>query len=294
MSESTQDSEHQVLSAKDDGHKRQWGLGRIFLQWEGAKKRINTRTTLITITVCFLITAVIGLFHKQQVVTSGKSPVNMNLAVGQETKIPAYTQAQMKTRVVAQSGKPAVREGLTITRRNLAGKVPPGTMVRARLLSGASNGFVKATLLENVAPFGDLYFSSGTTVVGVAQSSKERLAVSFTKAVLGDGSVVEIHSQACDGADKMPGLTGVNVRGQAVNLAGAVGLNFAGGVAMGMQTRGSQEMTAPPTVKDSLLNGAAVAAIERGRDLSQDMKSEEPLIEIEEGTEFYLLFLGEG
>jgi len=45
-----------------------------------------------------------------------------------------------------------------------------------------------------------------------------------------------------------------------------------------------------PTVKNALLNGASKASLEQARDTMSDMKSKQPIIEVPEMTELYLLF----
>ena len=290
-----------VSAASDNGHGRQWGLGRLFVQIDGAKPRINTKAVFVLIAVLFGFVGVIGMFQKKSQTVTGKSSINLDLPAEQneqvaEVSVSAYSfgstpRSHQRSGGGANSYKTSA-SSLTVTRRNPGGKIPPGVTARAKLMTGASNGFVKAMLLEDLVPYGETLLPAGTALVGAAQSSTERLAINFTKAVLPDGSVQDISAVACDGQDKMPGLKGENVRGQALSLAGAVGLNFAGGMAMGMQTSSASDEPKNPTVKDGLLSGAAVAALERGREISQDLKSEEPIIEVEEQTEFYVLFMG--
>lgn len=292
----TNGENEEVVLAKDDGRKRQWGLGRLFIQWEGAKKRVNSRAVFYVTSGCFAVTAVIGLVKDRSLVEGEKSPVDVALSISsQETiKIPESQPESNKTRASngLRAAHSAVGNDLEVVKRNQGGKVPPGTMVLARLLSGASNGHVKAELLENTVVNGEKLLPRGAKLVGTAQSSKERLMVNFSVLVLSDGSTAAVQAQACDKEDKMPGLSGVNVRGQALNLAGAIGLNFAGGAALGLQGQGHGDRNVSPSVKDSLLTGIGVSALERAKEISQDMKSAESLIEVDEGTEFYALFLG--
>ncbi|MCX6117350.1 MAG: hypothetical protein NT027_07410 [Proteobacteria bacterium] len=296
-----------VSVAKDNGFAKQWGLGRLFLQVEGVKPRINAKALFIVIAIIFGFIGVFTSIKSKKLTLHASSPIGVDVRLSEsiskssDIKINSYSFEVSTNRSAKEHSKVSSRgqskggypPGLIVTRRNGEAKIPPGAMVRVRLTSGASNGFTKAELLEPLAPYGETFLPSGTSILGSATSSTERLAIKFSKAVTPDGLVSEIDAVACDGDDKMPGIRGVNIKGQALSLAGAVGLNFAGGLAMGMQSRRSNEdEERAPSVKDGLLSGASVAALEKGRELSQDLKSEAPVIEISEQTEFYVLFLG--
>lgn len=302
MSEASLRDNDKVTNVKDNGQGRQWGLGRLFVQLDGAKTRVNVKAVFTVLVILFGFIGVFTTIKPRPQIYSNKSPIGMDqrlsesIAQSPDVRINSYdfsvNQNQRVTHGSAGTPRKVLSSGLVITRRNGDAKIPPGALARAKLTSGASNGFTKAELLEPLSPYGELLLPSGTTLVGAAQSSTERLSIHFTKAVLPDGQVLDIDAMACDGDDKMPGIRGVNIKGQALSLAGAVGLNFAGGMAMGLQSARSQDETQTPSVKDGLLSGASVAALEKGREISQDLKSEPPVIEIKEQTEFYILFLG--
>lgn len=289
----------EVEFSKDDGFKNQWGIGRLFYTVEGGKKRINSKTVLCVVSFCFAVAAVIGLLKDTGPVGADEpSPISVssNLASSEQMVVPEYSPSSESAEIVssnANRSKPAKDLGLELVKRNPKLEIPPGSMVKAVLMTGGSNGYVRAVLTEPVQVNGEVLLKANTVLLGAGQSTKERLNISFTQAVFKDGSFQSIQAQACDPLDKMPGISGENVRGQAVSLAGAIGLNFAGGMAMGLQQKAGTQQAVQPTLKDALLNGAALAALERAKELSQDMKATQPLIEVESGTEVYVLFLGQ-
>jgi len=290
----------EVRAVTDNGRSRQWGVGRLFYSIEGGKKRVNSKTLICVVSISFAIAAICSLFKDTGVdYTEEKSSIAtpLNLSSSDSVTFPNNFEAdinpQESPRAMPQGGRKIESGGLELVKRNPKLTIPPGTMVKAILLSGASNGFVRAMLSENVSVNGETLLKSGSLLVGEGQSTKERLGIGFTNVVLKDGSHHAVQAQACDIEDKMPGLMGDNVRGQSLNLLGAIGLNFAGGMALGLEERSSPELKKKPTIRDALLNGTAIAALERGKEISQEMKSTQPLIEVSEGTELYVLFLGE-
>jgi hypothetical protein len=164
-------------------------------------------------------------------------------------------------------------------------------MVRSRLLSGASDGLVRAVLTKDLIVAGDVYLRQGTTLLGTGTSGEERLMIKFAKLVFKNGQSMRTSAIACDPADKIPGIKGSDVRGQSARIAGAIGLGFLGGAAMGMQK--DQSENEDPSTRDAMLNGVSVASLEQARSMTEDIKNTRPKIEVERGTEFYVMFEGD-
>lgn len=171
-------------------------------------------------------------------------------------------------------------------------KIPPGTFIKAELVSGASNGLVKAILKEPISINGETLADAGMVVIGQGNSSDDRLSIRFTRLVSREGVTDTIDAQAADLEDKTPGLKGSKVGAEALKLVAGIGLNFVGGMSEGLQeARGEQGvMVKPPTVQNALLQGAARASIDESRELLNDARNAKPRIEVGAGTEFYLLF----
>ena len=126
-------------------------------------------------------------------------------------------------------------------------------------------------------------------MLGVGQSGEDRLTVKFTKAVFRDGNVQSIEAQAADVEDQTVGLTGSKVGKYATKYASAVGLNFVGGMAEGIQDREivGQQVLTKPNAKNALLNGASKAALEMANETMTDLKNSNPAIHVPAGQEIF-------
>jgi len=175
--------------------------------------------------------------------------------------------------------------------RNLAA-IPPGTLVHAVLVSGASNGPTRAQLQEAVRVNGAVLIEEGAILVGSGTSTEERLLVRFNQVVFKDGSFGAIDAHACDSSDKIVGLKGSKVGAKALSLAGSIGLGFVGGLSEGLQeTRGEQGvLVRKPSLKNALLNATATTALDQSRQMMSDLKNNVPVIEVPSGSSVYVLF----
>ena len=114
-------------------------------------------------------------------------------------------------------------------------EIPPGAEVKATLLTGATNGLIKARLTEPLKVDGTSFLDAGTLLMGQGRSTVDRLYVDFKKAVFKDGKSIPISAQAFDGGDSILGLKGSRVGDISLKLAASAGLNFISGVAIGFQ-----------------------------------------------------------
>ncbi|MGK5085736.1 TrbI/VirB10 family protein [Bdellovibrionota bacterium FG-1] len=175
-------------------------------------------------------------------------------------------------------------------------QIPPGSMVEAILISGASDGPVKAELKGPLIVGGETLLEVGTVLMGTGQSGDDRLMIHFRKAIFRDGTMAKIEAQAADHSDKIPGIRGSHVGYRALKLAAGVGLSFAGGLSQGLQDTQGQAgaVVAPPSMKNALLNGAAHATLEEGQEMMNDYRNEKPVITVEAGTLVTVLFVDNG
>lgn len=174
--------------------------------------------------------------------------------------------------------------------------IPPGTLVGARLVSGASNGPVKATLTDAIYVNGDPVVEEGTVLLGTGASTEERLFVRFSKLVFRDGRVEKIAAEAADQSDKIAGLKGSKIGNHALRLAGSIGLNFISGMSEVLQDQHTNPMGMPvkeTSLKNALLNGTEKASMEEAGDILSGLKDARPIIEVPAGTSIYVL-IGEG
>ena len=175
-----------------------------------------------------------------------------------------------------------------------AGSIPPGAETNAILLSGATNGMIKAQLTEALKVDGVSLLDAGTLLIGEGQSSDERLFVRFNKAVFKNGKFIKVSAQGYDISDKILGLKGSRVGDYTMKLAASSGLYFLSGLASGMKT---EEIALPgqvhrPQFGDAALQGVSTAAGEQAKQYLEQMKNKAPLIEVKSGTVFIVTFDG--
>jgi hypothetical protein len=165
-------------------------------------------------------------------------------------------------------------------------------MVDAVLVSGASDGLVKAALKEPLIIAGKTLLDSSAVLIGRGQSTDERLMVRFRKAVFPDGTTASVNAEAADADDKILGLKGSRIGYRALRLAAGIGLNFVGGLSEGLQDQTVIQGAAvnKANMKNALLNGAARASITEGQNVMNELHDEKPIIQIEMGRLITVVF----
>lgn len=221
-------------------------------------------------------------------------------SIGQEQVDPTkgnYSRAEEAKnfdgkRRAGASGPPVKLSGPKLISRPKNIKIPPGTIVRAELVTGASNGLTKATLKDDVKVNGEVLIEAGSTILGRGASTEDRLFVSFTKVIHKDSDVSQIEAEAADVSDKTLGLKGSKLASRSIKMAANVGLKFLAGASEALQeTEGQQGATVrKPTMKNAVLNGTAQAALEESNDIASSYKNAQPVIQVPAGSEIYILF----
>ena len=249
--------------------------------------------------------ALLGVFlmkspERPQVEGPGIRPPETPHRQSEQVAIDSYSAVEESERIKKQnSQRPpstvVIRlPGLQKIDRRKAGQIPPGSIVKAILVTGASNGPTRVETTEALRVQGETLIPEGSVLLGVGQSTEERLIVRFTQVVFKDGSFENISAQAADAEDKTVGLPGSKVGKVAMKYAAAVGLNFVGGMTEALQDRevvGQQVMTRP-TAKNALLNGTSKATLEMATDTMTDLRNKAPIIQIEAGKEILVIFDG--
>ncbi len=295
-------SEEKVTISKDDGRLGQWATG-FFYRMDGKKWTVKSKALLGFLSGFFMFCVVALLFsdsgtveqvHVEPIATSGaidSAPKfefkRFSLEEGPKEEAPPI--------VTKRTPKPQEKfAGLERLDRIDSLTIPPGTLAKAKLSSGASNGPVRATLIKSVQVDGDELLPVGSLLVGTGSSTEDRLFIRFGQAVVDNGKVVKIAAQACDGSDQTVGLKGSKVGNEALKLAAGIGLNFAGGVSEGLKesdVKGGVEIE-KTTMKNALLNGASTASLEYSRQTMSELRSRQPVIKVPNGTEICVLFEG--
>ncbi len=202
------------------------------------------------------------------------------------------TTRTTEQRSVVRHGGGKKLQGLQSFNRPRAGRIPPGSYVKAILVTGASVGPVKAVIKESVRIRGETLLPVSTQLIGSGQSTEDRLYIRFDQAVFPDGSFEGIQAEAIDSSDQIAGLKGSKVGYYATKLGAAVGLNFVGGMALGLQQKEAvgQDAVAKANAKNALLNGASHASLELANETMAGLKNQRPMIEVEAGRTIFVMF----
>ena len=219
------------------------------------------------------------------------------MAAAQNLKLDEYSAPSENEKIKDQnrtrSNTIVVRlPGLQKIDRQHSGSIPPGSMVKAILLTGASNGAVRAEIKESLRVQGETLVPAEATVLGHGQSTEDRLIIKFNQIIYRDGSFANIQAQAVDADDKIVGLHGSKVGSYALKFAAAIGLNFVSGMSEGLQEHDAvaNQVVNRADVKNALLSGASKATTELANDTMNDIKSKPPTIEVPAEKEIYILF----
>jgi hypothetical protein len=289
-----------VTIVKDDGHKNQWGVGNFLYRDEGMKKSLNAKalagvvgSALIMATTCSVLTET-----NKSTGAENKSPIPFNEQVSNQPNIQiregnSDLKGPARPKAILQA--PKSYTGLQVIMRPNIGKIPPGTIVKAKFVTGASNGPVKAVLTEPLVMNGEGLVDEGTVLIGQGSSTEDRLMIQFTKMVYKDGTFQRVQGQACDESDQTVGDKGHKLSKYAVMLAAGAGLNFLGGVAEGLEE--SQVQNGVPVKKSDLrnaaLHGASIAALDQSKEILSNLRQSNTVIQVDSGKDFYVLFDGE-
>jgi len=233
----------------------------------------------------------------------GQLPSPGALEVGHQVIIPQAADYLKQSSVPAPqtktggAGRKADKiAGPVVMSRPRQVKIPPGSIVKAVLLSGASNGIVRARTIEPLSVAGERLIEANWILVGTGSSTEERLFINFNQMVTPDGEVVGITGQAVDSSDQTVGLRGSKVSHYATRFVSGAGLLFLAGMAQGLQDQ-TVQMGVPvdkPSVKNALLQGTQNSAVAESQYHLDKMKNETPIIEVPVGTEIFVLMTGQG
>ncbi|MBI3535552.1 MAG: TrbI/VirB10 family protein [Deltaproteobacteria bacterium] len=292
----------QVKMTSDNGSKFQWGKG-LFYSQDGIKKTLSTKTLTVCGLTTFVVISTIIIFQgtpenqNPDQLKSNILPPEQSIqsaAVSIPPNLNSETKADNENKREKNVNKRQVFKGPQLLTRPRTVKIPPGSMLQAILLSGGSNGPVKAQAQESLIVDGETLIEEGTVFLGNGESTAERLQIYFDQIIFKDGSFETIRAQACDPNDKIAGIKGSRVGGQVVKLATGIGLSFVGGMSEGLQSSTSQGGVAikKPTLRNALLNGVETASLEQSHEIMSEIRNKPITIEVSQGTLVFILFKG--
>jgi type IV secretory pathway VirB10-like protein len=289
--------EPEVKVASDTDAQVQFGKGPFYRQG----KRMSVRAaigyavaSLAALAPIFLISAPDRPDNdaKERV----KSPESSDLEAGEKgPNLESYSIAHEKAKNEDRHKRAHLTiryQGLESVDRPHASAVPPGSLVKAVLISGAANGPVRAELKEPLTLNGETLLPEGSVLLGAGQSTESRLMIHFTQVVFKNGKAESVDAAAIDGGDRIAGLKGSKVGRYAMKLGASVGLNFVSGLSEGLQEKETvgQQVVNNASTKNALLNGASHASLDLANETMADLKNQSPVIEVEAGREIFILF----
>lgn len=298
-------TEPEVTIETERSLKENW-FGRFFYRKDGAKLTI-VRGRLRFVAAAFLIVAYIG-FIVQTAETKPQMKSMFGIAKDVAAAISTYIPPLLaRDSPKTKNGEPPNENGkakgkrkketrftgpLLVTRPKLP--IPPGASAKAKLLTGGSNGSVRAELTESLQVNGEIVLAPGGVLVGTGSSTEDRLFIRFNQLIFKDGTFQTVQAQAFDPDDKLAGLKGSLLGNRAWKLAGSIGLNFVGGLSEGLQETEAKNGAAykTPSLKNGLLNGASRAAIEASHDEMSQLRNMPPVIRVDAGHEIVVSFEG--
>ncbi len=285
----------------EDSNSQGWWVRFLPVVKSGRKLSIHQRRLVIWLAVgVFFVVIVQLVIDNKDAGLSAKSTFVTPDSLSQTTlqNIPAASLSEIQGLVNKQKStnpNPIKISGMQVISRprNLSA-IPPGSMLEAKLVSGASNGLVRAEVSKSLYVNGDILIPEGAYLVGSGSSTEDRLFVRFTQVVFKDGEFGSINAEACDKTDKIVGLKGSKVGNKALQLTGSLGLGFLGGFSTALQDADGQNgaVVTRPSIKNALLNGTATTALEESRNMMSDLKSRIPIIEVPQGTTICIIASG--
>jgi len=282
-----------VLIGKDRGSKNQFGKSSLYRDGPpGSKKMALLSVILIGAAV---IIAVINGSPKPEPESRDQFalPEVTSQNPNTELELPKLEASQgYQVNVRGSYQKPIKLLGPGLIARPKISNIPPGSTVKGILLSGATNGPVKAQTTEALLNEGETVLPEGIIVLGTGMSNEDGLVVQFEKIVFQDGTFQTVQAKALDFDDQMPRLKGSKLGYYGLQLAASVGLNFAAGLADGLQEKDTngQVVIERPTIKNALLNGSSRAALDLSQETLSSMKNKPPVVQVKSGTKILITF----
>ena len=283
------DNEQKVEIKSDEGFKS-IGMSQYF-------KDTNLDTRYLKLLSFVVVTAILSIyliviFSNKRVVGIDSKPVGSPDFRHDVPLVSPDLIARQKNGALKGSGVYVPPTGLiNVTNLRSALNLPVGTEGKAILVSGGTDGLIKAKILKPVLVDNEPLIPENAVLIGVGKSGEDRLFVEFQKIVLPTGETYKITAQAFESDDKIQGIKGSIVGTRSKKMMMAMGLGFLGGMADGMRenTSGSYFSNQKPTTRDAALAGASKAALDQSEAYLEEMKKSPNIIQVKSGTEFYFI-----
>lgn len=269
------------------------------------KKRVLNKKLLKGLILLFFLLSLVLLFiiEKKQNVTKEKMNIDINNSQGAKVQVESLkANNEQRKGINRDDTRQLSTEHRSISNTRLLGpefisrpgseKIPPGTVVKAILENGATDGPVKARLLESIVVMGNVAFESESILIGIAESQENRLNLRFHHLKTPGDEVFEVRSIALDFKDQTVGLAASQFNNESIKLGASIGLSFVSGLSEGLKekTNLNGAITDSNSTKNAFLNGTEKASLEYSRDLMNEVKNKKRNLYVEKGTEILVFF----
>lgn len=293
-------SNETVYVSRDDGKKLQWGLNTLYRK-EGKKSRFDSKKAKIVFFSLFGIFVLGTVF-----ISSNPERYDEDSSLSsifekdgkQKLTVPLYdsSKSQPVNFVSKGTGKSIPPTKLEIFSSKAINDIPSGAEADAKLLTGATDGMVKAILTDDLEYGGHVYLPEGTVLIGAGTSNDDRLKISFHTAVFEDGSGFEISASAYDSNTRLLGLKGSVLTRRALKLAVSAGLNVIVGATQALEEVDVNQgvIVKRSNLKNAALKGIGNAAVEQSKEFMANLKDSQSHIFVEAGQKLTVVFQGKG
>lgn len=275
--------------------KGRWSLSNYIYLRDGRKRRISLgflKLSFGLMGLLFVGFQLLGAFNSEtEAVTVVGFEIPTDIVGNQTVALDHYdnaTAAKSQTKKAAKT-RPLLIEGIKPVSFKRTDNIPSGVEVRASLVSGGSNGIVKARISEAIVSDGETLAEKGSVLLGEGSSTDERLYIKFYKLVRPGLADLKVSAQAFDDKDRILGLKGSKVGDTVFKIAASSGLFFLSGMAEGMQNQNDSFMPHKKSTKDAALQGVAQATVEHGREIVSSMNNKS-IIEVKHSTPIIVIF----
>ena len=246
--------------------------------------------TSVYVMLCLVVLIFVGMFFSkspEQISQTGKGLPAPGMSMNENSEInPKLLTEKDLTNVIRRPKVDGSYLGkIKVVSLRSVSEIPIGSEIKAVLVSGATDGIVKARLTAPLLVDGEPILPERAVLFGKGKSGEERLFVEFTKVIFPGGESFSIRAQALDAADKILGLKGALVGTRTKKMAGAIGFGILGGMAEGLQeTNGTYFGPRKPSMRDAALSGASKAALDQSQAYIEEMKKSPNIIQVKVGT----------
>jgi len=283
--------ENKTVEIKADTGTQSIGVSSYFENKGNFDKRHFKVTTFVTIAL-ILSVFVTGLFNKRKITgQNSKELPAPNFSHEVPITPPQILNNVTNVNVIGRRNGVSPQGKIKVLSLRGLSEIPIGSEAKAILVSGGTDGMIKAKLTQSLVVDGEPIVPENSILFGKGKSGEERLYVEFSKVIFPTGESYSILAQAFDQSDKIQGLKGSVVGSRSKKMGMAMGLGFLGGMADGLrETSGSSFfMTQKPSVKDAALGGASKAALDQSAAYLEEMKKSPNIIEVKSGSEFLII-----